>query len=339
MWCLGNELDGPWQLGHKTPAEYARTATETARAMRQFDPDLELVACGSSGSAMPTFGTWEAAVLGEAYPVVDFLSLHAYYEELDGDLPSFMGSAVDLDRFIEVVAATTDHAAALQHSPKRIQLSVDEWNVWYLSRLNGQLPTDWAKAPRLSEEEYTVADAVVVGSLLITLLKHADRVTCACLAQLVNTIAPIHAEPGGPAWRKTTFYPFSLTAAAARGSVLRIPIESPTFATTKYGDVPAVDAVATLDRETREATLFAVNRHPELTARLSFDVTGLGAVEVGHATMLSDDDVHARNSAEAPLRVVPRAVGGLGISDGSLVLDLPRVAWAVVTLALPKVGS
>ena len=193
LWCLGNELDGPWQTGHKTAAEYGRLAAETARAMRQADPDLELVACGSSHSSMPTFGSWEATVLEETYDVVDYISLHAYYEEHDGDPGSFLASAVDMDRFIDAVTATADHVRAKLGATKRIDLSFDEWNVWYLSRFQNDGPEPgWPRAPRLIEDRYSVTDAVVVGSLLISLLRHADRVAVACLAQLVNAIARDH---------------------------------------------------------------------------------------------------------------------------------------------------
>ncbi|HLS44102.1 MAG TPA: alpha-L-arabinofuranosidase, partial [Ornithinicoccus sp.] len=169
IWCLGNEMDGPWQLGHKTASEYGRLAAETARAMRQLDPDLELVACGSSSREMPTFGAWEATVLWHTYDLVDHISAHAYYQVRDGDRASFLASSVDLDRFIDQVVATADHVGARLGSDRRIDISFDEWNVWYLDELRaagGGRPRDWAVAPRTSEDAYTVLDAVVVGSLL-----------------------------------------------------------------------------------------------------------------------------------------------------------------------------
>ena len=202
MVLLGNELDGPWQLGHKTATEYARLAAETARAMRQYDPRLHLVACGSSAASMPTFGDWERTVLEEAYDLVDAISVHAYYEEGE-DLGSFLASGVELEQTLDRVAAIADEVGARRGSSKRVGLAVDEWNVWYLSRqLARPVPIDWPQAPSLCEDAYTVADGVVVGGLLIALLKHADRVVLACLAQLVNVIAPIKTEPAGPAWRR-----------------------------------------------------------------------------------------------------------------------------------------
>ena len=220
VWCLGNEMDGPWQLGHRTAQEYGRLAADVARGMRMLDPSVELVACGSSARTMPTFAAWEDAVLEESYDLVDYVSLHAYYE-IGDDLQSFLASAADLDAAINDVCAVADAVKARKRSDKVMQISLDEWNVWYLSRLLARpAPTEWEQAPRLSEDDYTVADAVVVGNLLVSMLRRADRVKMACLAQLVNTIATIRADPGTPAWRQTTFYPFSLTARHAQGDVL-----------------------------------------------------------------------------------------------------------------------
>ena len=204
MWCLGNEMDGPWQVGHKTPDEYGRLATEVARAMRMVDPDLQLVACGSSHSRMPTFGDWERIVLTESYDYVDYISAHVYYFEEDGDLGSFLASAVNMDRFIEGIVATADAVRTATKREKRINISFDEWNVWYQKRAESKVSEgdDWPVAPRLLEDRYNVADAVVVGNLLISLLRHTDRVHAASLAQLVNVITPIMTEPGGPAWRQ-----------------------------------------------------------------------------------------------------------------------------------------
>lgn len=333
MWCLGNEMDGPWQLGHMTASEYGRVAAETARAMRMLDPTLELVACGSSGAWMPTFNDWERTVLEHTYDLVDYVSLHAYFEEEEGDLGSFLASGVALDRFIDTVIETADGVGATVGSPKRMQLSVDEWNVWYLRRFQAQPPpSDWPIAPRMSEDDYSVADAVVVGGLLVSLLKHADRVTCACLAQLVNTISPIRAEPGGPAWRQTTFFPFSLTARYAAGTAIPLQLEVPTIATSVHGSVPAVDAVATLEPDSGEATLLFVNRSPTDTVELDLALDGVGACRLVEHVVLADDDPHARNTAAAPERVVPRRVAPAPVDAGRLSVSLPPVSWTMLRL-------
>ena len=325
LWCLGNELDGPWQTGHKTAHEYGRLAAETARALRQAEPGLELVACGSSHSGMPTFGQWEATVLELAYDQVDHISCHAYYEPLDGDVGSFLASAVDMDHFIDSVVATADAVGARLRSPKRIGLSFDEWNVWYQSRFHAAPPTQWRVAPPLIEDTYDVTDAVVVGNLLISLLRHSDRVAAACQAQLVNVIAPIRTEPGGPAWRQTTFHPFALTSRLARGHVLRTEITSPVYATARHGDVPVVDAVATHDAG--ELVVFAVNRHRSEPVELCVPVSG----EMAEAWTLHDADPSAVNTREHPDRVVPRPQPA-SVAGGALRTVLAPVSWNAVRI-------
>ncbi|MEW2636241.1 alpha-N-arabinofuranosidase [Streptomyces sp. NPDC048389] len=336
LWCLGNEMDGPWQTGHKTAEEYGRLAAETARAMRQIDPGVELVACGSSSRAMPTFAAWEATVLEETYDLVDHISLHAYYEELDGDRDSFLASAVDMESFIENVVATCDHVGARLKSKKKIQLSFDEWNVWYQKRFQAETeanPLDWPEAPRLLEDNYSVTDAVVFGSLLIALLRHADRVTVACLAQLVNVIAPIMTEPGGPAWRQTTFFPFAQASRYGRGEVLDVRAESPTYRTPAYGEVPLLHATAVRDPKSGAVTVFAVNRGQSRPLPLRVALSGLDVSRVVEHSVLSDADPDARNTLADPERVVPHEGHGARVDAGVLDVTLEPLSWNVIRLA------
>ncbi|MFJ8330864.1 alpha-N-arabinofuranosidase [Streptomyces sp. NPDC094437] len=336
MWCLGNEMDGPWQTGHKTAEEYGRLAAETARAMRQIDPDVELVACGSSSQAMPTFASWEATVLQETYDLVDHISLHAYYEPHDGDLDSFVASAVDMESFIANVVATCDHVGARLKSSKKIQLSFDEWNVWYTSRWQAHAdahdPADWPEAPRLLEDNYSVLDAVVFGSLLIALLRHADRVTVACLAQLVNVIAPIMTEPGGPAWRQTTFFPFAQASRHGRGQVLDVRVDSPTHRTRKYGETDLLHATA-VRADDGTVTVFAVNRDRANALPLEVALTGLGLSTLVEHSVLADADPDARNTLNDPERVAPHTAEGTTLTDGSLNAVLEPLSWNVIRLA------
>ncbi|MEV0385356.1 alpha-N-arabinofuranosidase [Nonomuraea sp. NPDC050643] len=331
MWCLGNEMDGPWQIGHKTAREYGRLAAETARAMRMVDPALELVVCGSSSSHMPTFGAWEATVLEETYDLVDYVSCHAYYEEKDGDLGSFLASSSNMEYFISSVVASADAAGARLKSRKKIDISFDEWNVWYLSRFqNAEPPADWPVAPPLLEDHYHLADAVAFGGLLITLLRNSDRVTAASLAQLVNVIAPIMTEPGGRAWRQTTFHPFAQASRYAAGDVLRVEPVSPSYETKEYGEVPLVHAVATHAQE-GGTTLFAVNRSTDGPVSLEIDTRALGGVRVVEATTLTDSDVYARNTADDPGRIAPRP--NTDVEHDPARILLPPVSWNVIRLA------
>ncbi|MEV7694606.1 alpha-N-arabinofuranosidase [Microbacterium sp. NPDC089189] len=336
MWCLGNEMDGPWQLGHRSAEDYGKIAAQTAKGMRQLDPSIELVVCGSSSAHMPTFGEWERVVLTHTYDDVDLISCHAYYEEKNGDLDSFLASAVDMDGFIETVVATADHVGAVRGSTKKIDISFDEWNVWYIDRFHGvdkiEGIDNWPIAPRLLEDVYSVADAVVFGSLLISLLKHADRVASASLAQLVNVIAPIMTEPGGIAWRQTTFYPFSITSRLARGEALQLKLDVPSHTTEVYGEVPVVDAVATHDAEAGRSAVFLVNRSRTEALEVTVDVASLGDVSVLESHTLTDDDVYAANTLEAPERVAPHPNETATVADGILTLTLPPVSWTAISL-------
>lgn len=333
VWCLGNEMDGPWQMGHKKPEDYARVAAETARAMKRFDESLELVACGSSNRKMPTFGSWERIVLTECFDLVEHVSAHAYYEPIGGDEDSFLASAEDMDRFISAVVATADHVAAVKGSDKRIMVSFDEWNVWFQRRFHGEESLEIRETPALIEDVYDVQDAVVVGSLLIELMRHTDRVSMACQAQLVNVIAPILTTPGGAVWRQTIFHPFALTAKYARGKVLQAGAVGPSINTTAYGEVAQVISTATYDEETGEIAVFAVNRSRAVELDLSIALAGFGAsLQLVEHSSLYDDDPHAINSEAEPERVVPRK-GTSRLEGVRLTAVLPPISWHCIRLS------
>jgi alpha-N-arabinofuranosidase len=333
LWCLGNEMDGPWQLGHRSASEYAALAARTAAAMKMYDPSLELVVCGSSSSRMPTFGEWEREVLTRSYEHVDYISCHAYYEELDGDRASFLASSVDMDRFIDAVVATADHVAHTRHSARRVDISFDEWNVWYMSRdlAAGTKEHGWPVAPRLLENVYSAVDAVVVGSLLITLLRRSDRVRAACQAQLVNVIAPIMTEPGGPAWRQSIFHPFSITSRLARGTVIAPRVDAPAMYTARFGAVPIVDAVATIDAD--RGAVFLVHRG--LTEEASVEITLPPGTpgQLAACLTLHERDLDAANTMAEPDRVAPRPnASAMMRTPGTLAVTVPPASWTAVEL-------
>jgi alpha-N-arabinofuranosidase len=320
VWCLGNEMDGPWQIGAKTAVEYGRLAAETGKAMKLVDPSIELVACGSSNSSMPTFGAWEDTVLDLTWDVADHVSLHTYYDpDKYASVDEYLRCSEDLDHMISVVAATADAVAGRRRSRKRLSLSVDEWNVWHMTANPGyqREGVPFSHAPAITEDEHTVADALVVGCLLITFLRHSDRVRMACLAQLVNVLPPIRTLDGGPAWRQTTFFPFMHAARFGLGTVLRVESSESLEAT----------AVASADG----VTVFAVNREASplsLDARLR-ELAGASVVE--HVVL--DGDLGLSNTAAAPDRVAPRTVSGASIEGDRLTAELPPRSWNVIRLA------
>ncbi|WP_150274409.1 alpha-N-arabinofuranosidase [Paenibacillus tepidiphilus] len=330
-WCLGNEMDGPWQIGAKTAVEYGRLANETAKVMRWVDPTIELVACGSSSRNMPTFADWEATVLDLSYEQVDYLSLHAYYNNNAGDTGNFLASSLDLDRFIDSVTAVCDFAQAKKRSNKKIMLSLDEWNVWKTvgsSRANER----WQIAPPEFEDTYNHEDALAVGCYLITILKHADRVKMACLAQLINTIAPIMTDTGGALWLQTTYYPFLHASNFGRGTVLLSNVSSPKYDSKDFTDVPYLESVAVFNEEEGQLTIFAVNRHLEEFMALDIDVRSFGELQLIEHIVLESDDLKAANTKEQPNRVLPRSGGQTKVDQGVVTSGLSRASWNVIRL-------
>lgn len=265
-------MDGPWQIGHKTAEEYGRLAVEAAKVMKWTDPTIELVACGSSNLNMPSFPEWEATVLDHTYDHVEYLSLHQYYGNQEQDTPTFLARSLEMDRFIDTVKATCDYIKAKKRSKKTMYLSFDEWNVWYHSNENDSKMDPWQIAPPQLEDIYNHEDALLVGCMLISMLKHADRVKMACLAQLVNVIAPIMTDTGGGSWRQTIFYPFMHTSLFGRGTALVPLIQSPKYDTKQITDVPYLEAIAVHNEEQGEVTVFAVNRHLEESLPLEVDL-------------------------------------------------------------------
>lgn len=334
-WCLGNEMDGPWQIGHKTAAEYGRLASETAKAMRRIDPGIELVACGSSHQGMPTFGEWEETVLDLCYEHVDYISLHSYYGNPEGDTSAFLAKSVNMDSFISSVVAICDAVKARNRSRKTLFLAFDEWNVWYHSKEADRHREPWQVAPPLLEDDYNLEDALLVGCMLITLLKHADRVKIGCLAQLVNVIAPIRTVTGGGSWRQTIYYPFYHASRFGRGVALDVRATSPSYEDREMGPVPLLEAVATHDSDAAAVTLFAVNRGTDTDLRLEGDVRGLPGYHVlDHLVMVGEP--RDANTLSEPERVVPRAAGSARVDDGVLVAYLPRLSWNVIRLRGPR---
>ncbi|HUX37709.1 MAG TPA: alpha-N-arabinofuranosidase [Rectinemataceae bacterium] len=330
LWCLGNELDGPWQVGQKTADEYGRLAFETAKALKLFDPGLELVAVGSSFDTMPTFPQWEATVLDHCYDKVDYLSMHRYYNNRDDDLRTFLGSSLGMDRFIDSVVATCDFVQAKKRGKKQIKISFDEWNVWFHSNEADKKIEAWTVGPPLLEDVYTFEDALVVGTLINSLIRHADRVKIACLAQLVNVIAPIMTRNGGPAWAQTIFWPFYHASRYGRGTSMRVKVEVPCYDNPTYGDVPWIDASAVLSADGSKLALFVVNRSPDRVVELEATLAGLERLRlVGHSE-LHNADVKASNDEAHPDRVAPveKAVKGLGA--GSADIALSPLSWNVL---------
>ncbi len=335
LWCLGNEMDGPWQMGRKTAYEYGRVANEAAKMMKWVDPTIELVACGSSSSEMPTFGDWELTMLDECYENIDYVSLHRYYGNPTADTPGFLARTMDLDAFIHTVVSICDAVKGKKHLKKQVNLSFDEWNVWYHSREQDDeiwKREKWGPALPLLEDIYNFEDALLVGSMLITFLRNADRVKIACMAQLVNVIAPIMTRNGGGCWAQTIFYPYMHASNFGRGTALRAVVDSPVYDCSDYSDVPYIDATATMDDD-GNVTVFCVNRDMNEDYVLNIDLRSFDALTIKEHIVLHHDDVKAINTEENPMNVAPKAGPGGKVEDGRAEIRIPALSWNVLRFA------
>ena len=335
VWCLGNEMDGPWQIGQRPAADYGILAAETAKAMRLIDPTIELVVCGSSGPRMATFPDWEVDVLDRTYASVDYISLHIYLRDEVG-LQDLMVQSIEMDEQIRTVVAACDLVKARKRSAKAMMLSFDEWNVWYHSReADKQIMRDrpWQVAPPVTEEPYTAADAIAVGSMLLTLLRHAGRVRMACIAQVVNALAPLMTETGGRMWKQTTWFPLEHASHFGRGELVYMAETGPEIETPRYGPQPAVDSIVTRDPETGAATLFAINRSVDRAVPLSAKLQSRDEMRLIEAIRLHADDPDLTNTADEPNRVIPRAVLDATCAGSQLEDVLPPLSWNVYRFA------
>jgi len=343
-WCLGNEMDGPWQMGTMPAGEYGRKARDIAQQIRVIDPSLQLIACGSSAPSMDTYLVWDREVLEECYDMVDGLSLHCYYGNtapLSGnDSTRYLAMNLDMERQILEIGAVCDYVQGLKKSQKRLWLSFDEWNVWYRARTGDDTNGRGQLAPHLLEEQYNLEDALLVGGLINTLLRQSERTRIACLAQIVNVIAPLMTSPTG-LLRQTTFYPYMWSLKYARGRVLDPDLSGETYE-IRAGNlredyarddlVPYVDVAITYDRERNEAAVFLLNRDLDGEREIVLDWEDPMPSRVLAAETLTGPDLKAINTFDAPNRVRPEGYDAPR-PGRSMTLRLPKASYTVVHLS------
>jgi alpha-N-arabinofuranosidase len=343
-WCLGNEMDGPWQIGQMQSREYGRKARDAAQQMRVIDPTLQLIACGSSGTAMPQYLVWDREVLEECYDMVDGISLHAYYgntQPLTGNSTArYLAMNLDMDRQIREVAAVCDYVQGLRRSRKRLWLSFDEWNVWYRARSGDAVNGRRQFAPKLLEEVYNLEDALLVGGFVNTLLRNAERVRVGCIAQLVNVIAPLVTSDSG-VLRQSTYFPYAWALRYARGRVLDLRVESETYPIRGAGlqpdfarneQVPFVDVVATLDSQNGQACVLMLNRDLDGERELVLEWRDAMPTRVLVCDTLTGADLKAFNTFEQPRRVAPQRLEPPAAGT-RMTFKLPPRSYTVVQLA------
>ena len=328
-WCLGNEMDGPWQIGHLEAEDYAKKAREAAKLMRWHDPSIKLVLCGSSSSWMPTYPEWDRMVLERCWDAVDFHSMHYYAGNRDEDTNSFLALSAEFETFVDTLTGVLRYVKAKQRSKHDVYLSWDEWNVWYKAAGPAFNTGHWTEAPHLSEEVYNLEDALVVAQWLNVFLRKSDVLKIACLAQIVNVISPIHTTRDA-LLKHTTYYPLMLFSKLASGAALDVAVSAPLYHTAKYGDMSLLDVSSSYDEETQANAVFIVNRSLTESLPVELHWQDRAPQTIRAIYQMSGSDPKAANSFENPDEIVPIRLDVPAVSDHCVDLLLPPLSFTAL---------
>ena len=336
LWCLGNEMDGSWQVGHKTAEEYGRLASETAKTLRAFDKSLELIVCGSSNSDMKTYPEWERVVLEHTYESVDHISLHMYFANRAKNTANYLALNHKLDTYIATIESTINLVRANKRSKHKVYISFDEWNVWYHSNVQDREilggNKGWPHAPRLLEDIYNFEDVLQVGCILNTFIRRSNIVKIACIAQLVNVIAPIMTDPKGAAWRQTIYYPYYFASIYGRGTALNLSVKCPGYDADVADNVPYIDISAVHNEEEAMLTFFAVNRHASETLEVEINLQGFAAAKLSDHQVMTHASLEAVNTSADQDNVAPQNGSGAKIDGTTLKVQLSPHSYQILRL-------
>ena len=326
-WCVGNEMDGPWQMGALAAHEYGVKAREAAKLMRWMDPSIETVLCGSSNDRMPTFPEWDRVALEEAWEHMDYLSIHYYAGNRENDTPSFLANSVLFEHYVDTMEGVLRYVKAKRRSKHDVYLSWDEWQVWYKG---DPVQGNWTEAPHLSEAMYNLEDALVVGQWLNVFLRKSHVLKIACVAQIVNVISWIHTR-GDELLKHPSYYVFELVSNHARGQALDVLVKAPRTETAQFGDVPMLDVSASYDPADGSGAIFVVNR--SLTESVVTDLVWQDGrnVTMEKAWQLAGTDPKAGNTWEDPNALTAQPITAPVVKDGKATIELPPLSFTVLT--------
>lgn len=326
-WCLGNEMDGPWQIGHLDAIDYAKKAREAGKMMKLVDPTIQLIIAGSSGPFMKTFPEWDRIALEHCWEHASYLALHNYATNWENDTTSFLAYANEFEKHIDTLATVLRETKQKIGAKHDIYLSQDEWNVWYKDR---NFKNDWQIAPHLCEETYNLEDALVCAQWMNVFLRKCDVLKMTCLAQVVNVIAPLKTS-GDDLLKESTYWPFVWFSNNAKGTSLRPKVEAKSIATKRFGEFPALDVSATVDLATKKGAIFLVHRGQTETLPTQITIEGAHRPQkVTGAQQIWGLDPKAANTFDRPDVIVPRTVSAMPMSDGKFPIKLPPLSVTMI---------
>ena len=332
-WCVGNEMDGPWQIGHLDAPEYGAKAREAAKMMRWHDRQIQLILCGSSNSSMPTYPEWDRVVLEAAWDNVDYHSLHYYAGNSGNDTDSFLAMSAEFEAFVETLEGTLRYVKAKKRSKHDVFLSWDEWNVWYKARLTHDVEGGWTEAPHLIEEVYNLEDALVVAQWMNVFLRKSDVLKIACLAQAVNVIAPILTTTDAML-KQSIYYPFMLFSKLASGTALDVAVKAPHYNTKLFGDMPLLDVSASYDEASKSHAIFIVNRSQTESITIDLNWQDRAPKSITNVYQLAGTDPKLANTYESPNNVVSVKVTAPKVSDKAATITVPPLSFTAIEAAL-----
>jgi alpha-N-arabinofuranosidase len=327
FWCVGNEMDGPWQMGHLDAAAYGNKALEAAKMMRWQDPTIETILCGSSNDRMPTYPEWDRVALEIAWEHMDYLSMHCYAGNREDDTASYLASAVLFERYVDTVEGTLRYVKAKRRSKHDVYLSWDEWQVWYKG---DPVQGDWTEAPHLAEEIYNLEDALVVAQWLNVFLRKSHVLKIARVAQIVNVISWLHTRRDG-LLKQPSYYAFKLVSNLARGEALDVRVKAPKLETKQYDAVPALDVSASYEAETQRGAIFLVNRGQTEAVVTDIIWQDGETVHIDEAWQIAGSDPKEVNSWDEPDRLIANAISAPTVEDGRATLSLPPLSFTALS--------
>ena len=333
LWCLGNEMDGPWQIGHMPPEQYAILAQQSARMMKMVDPKIELVVCGSCAPDLPTYLEWDRKVLEHVKEDVEYLSVHRYVGNEADDTEEYLAVGASIDRQLDATNAVCLAAYHTKKTKRRVYLSVDEWNVWYRARDGADVDGSGKVAPPLLEEHYNLEDALVAAQFLNSFIRHADSVKIANLAQIVNVIAPILTR-GDEMLLQSIFYAIEMIAKRGEGTALQGRVEGPGYVSKAYGPVTTLDSSAILNGD--ELSVFLVNRSLDEPMEVQVRLADAKVASLLNAELLAGDGPKAENTYENPNAVVSRTFDDVRVENGAATVRLPPLSVCAATLKIER---
>lgn len=358
VWYLGNEMDGPWQLGSwdKDPKGYGVKANEASKAMKWIDASIETAVCASSASFMDHYPQWEETVLQECYDSVDYLSMHHYHSAPPGDVKALLGGSLYYEDFINTEAALCDLVAAKCRSPKKMMLSFDEYGA--MIRPNSELHPGYGYHNMIRahyrfdpNRKYVLHDPdkmqdrifpgsemlqmLGMASIQLAFLRHADRVKIGCMT---GGLGALCASNHDHVWKSASYYPFMNLIQYARGVSMRTGVESETFDMPGYAiddtsqytgkeGVNYIDAATAWDRENDRLTIFVINRSEENEYPVTADISGFEGYVFDRHVELYSENLELRNSFEEPDCLKPGEHAGAVFREGKLDTHVKPLSW------------